>query len=56
MKGIKRYKLPVMKSVSHGDEKYSRGNIFNNIEITLYGDRSNYTYRGGLHFVYRTVR
>ena len=35
---IKRYKLPVIKQVSHGDEKYSTRNIVNNTVQTLYGD------------------
>ena len=39
MKEIKRYKLPVIKSISHGEVMYGIGNIVNNIAITLYGDR-----------------
>ena len=39
MKEIKKYKLPVMKHISHRDEKYNIGNTINNILITLYGDR-----------------
>ena len=35
VKEIKRYKLPVMKC--HRDVMYSRGNMVNNIVITLYG-------------------
>ena len=38
VKGIKGYKHPVIKSVSHRDEKYSIGNIVNNMVI-MYGDR-----------------
>ena len=30
-KGIKRYQLPVIKQVSHGDEKYSLRNIVDNM-------------------------
>ena len=37
MKGMKRYKIPTVKYISHGDEIHSTGNI-NNIGITLYGD------------------
>ena len=36
-KGIKKYKLPVIKQVSHRDVMYSTGNTVNNIVITLYG-------------------
>lgn len=41
VKGIKRFldKLPIIKYISHGNEKDSIGNIVNNILITLYGDR-----------------
>ena len=39
MKGIKRYKLPVIRLISHRDEKYSLENIINKIVITLYGKR-----------------
>ena len=35
----KMYKLPVIKSISHGDVTYSIGNIVNNIVITLSDDR-----------------
>lgn len=38
-KGIKTYKLSVIKLICHGDEKYSKENIVNNIAITLCGDR-----------------
>ena len=38
-KGIKRFKLPVTKYIGHRDEKYSRGNTFNNIVTTLYRSR-----------------
>ena len=37
-KGIKRYKFSVIKYMSHGDVKYSIGNIVNNVVITLHGD------------------
>ena len=37
--GIKKYKLPVIKQISHEDVRYSIGNTVNNIVITLYGDR-----------------
>lgn len=36
MKGIKRYKYPV---ISTGDAMYSIGYIVNDIVITSYGDR-----------------
>ena len=39
MKGIKRYKLPVIKQLCDGDEKDNIENIVNNAVITLYGDR-----------------
>lgn len=35
----KRYKLPVMKSVSHETVTHSTGNIVNNIVTTLYHGR-----------------
>ena len=34
-----RYGLPVIKEISHEDEKYSLENIVNNTVITLYSDR-----------------
>ena len=37
MKGVKRYKLPVIKQVSHRDVMYHRGYIINNTVITFYG-------------------
>lgn len=40
MKGVKKYRLPVIKGVSHEDEKYSTGNIVSNVVITSYGDHS----------------
>ena len=33
VKGIKRYELPVIKQVSHWNEKYNIENIVNNIVI-----------------------
>lgn len=36
-KGDKRYKLLVIKSISHGDVKYGMGNVVN--KIVMYGDR-----------------
>jgi len=39
VKGSGRYRLPVTQLVSHGDEKYSIGNIAIGIVIGLYGDR-----------------
>ena len=38
MRRIKKYKLPVIKEISHGDEKDSIGNRVNNIATTN-GDR-----------------
>ena len=35
VKGIKRYKLPVIKYVSHGYEKHSIKNVANNMVIHL---------------------
>ena len=47
--GIKRYKLPVTKSVSHGDVQLLRANLRSsyykiNFLITMYGDKFNQTY------------
>ena len=39
VKEIKRYKFPVIKLKTYGDEKYSIRNMVDNIVITLYGDR-----------------
>ena len=39
VKETKRFKLPVIKQVSHENEKDSIGNTANNIVIMLYGDR-----------------
>ena len=33
--GIKAYKLPVIKSISHGDVMYSMGNTVNHMVMTL---------------------
>ena len=38
-KGLKWYKLQVIKQISHRGLTYSIGNIFNNIAITSFGDR-----------------
>lgn len=46
MKGIERYKLLVLKERIHKDVKFSIENIISNIISTLYGDNSNYAYRG----------
>ena len=54
MKVIKRYKLPAIKLISHGDEKYTIENIINNNIILLYGD-GNYTYCGEDCIMYRTI-
>lgn len=40
MKGIKRDKLPVIKEISRGDEKYSRRNIVSNTIIHYLGEHS----------------
>ena len=37
--GIKKYKLPVIKYISHRDVIYSLRNIDHTTVITLYGDR-----------------
>lgn len=34
MKGIKRYKYPIIKEMSYRDEKYTKTNIVSNINIT----------------------
>lgn len=39
LKGNKRYKLPIIKYISHRHVVYSTGNRVNNIMITLYSDR-----------------
>lgn len=39
IKGIKRYKPPVMTSVIHRDVKYSIRNVISNVVITLNGKR-----------------
>ena len=39
LKWIKKYKLPVIKQISHRDVMYSTGNTVNNTVITLYADR-----------------
>lgn len=36
--GIKRYKFPVIKQISHGNVRYSTGKPVNNV-IPLYSDR-----------------
>lgn len=40
VKRNKRYKVPVIKYVSHGDVMYSIWKIVNNIILTLYGTDS----------------
>lgn len=35
--GKRRYRLPVIKQISHGHEKYSTGKRANNIVMTLHG-------------------
>ena len=37
--GSGSYKLPVMKCISHEDERHSIGNIVNGIVTRLYGDK-----------------
>jgi len=37
-KGVKRYKLPVIKSISQGDVMHSMENIVSNILVSLHGD------------------
>jgi len=39
VEGSGRYRLLVTEGVSHGDKRYSIGNIVSGIRITLYGDR-----------------
>lgn len=39
IKGNKRYKLPVIKEISHREEKSSTGKRVNNPTVTLFGDR-----------------
>ena len=39
MRGIKRYKLPVIEYVHHKDSKYNTKSIVKNMVITSYGDR-----------------
>lgn len=39
MKGRGRYRLPVMKGLSHRDERHSTGDTVSAIVIVLYGDR-----------------
>ena len=40
VKGSGKYRLPVMEGVSHGDQRYSIGNIVSGSIIALYGDSS----------------
>lgn len=42
MKETEKYKPPVIKQISYWDQKYSIGNVVNNIIITSYGDRCYY--------------
>ena len=39
VKGNGRYRPPIIECISHGDKKYSTGNIFDGMVIVLYGDR-----------------
>lgn len=39
VKGVKWYKVLVMKSIGHRNEKHSTGNIFNNSGRMSYGER-----------------
>lgn len=50
IKGIERYKLPVIEWVSHGNEQCSIRNIVNNTVTTLYDD---HTYCGDGPAMYR---
>lgn len=36
---MKKYKFPLLKQVSHRDDKCSMANIAGNIVVTLHGDR-----------------
>lgn len=39
MKGVDRYKLPVIEQVNHGDEKYNIENEVNNTVAMFFCDR-----------------
>lgn len=39
VKGMKKHKFPLIKQVSHRDDKCSMANIASNIVVTLHGDR-----------------
>lgn len=39
MKGIKRYKLPVLRQISPGGVTYTHGKIVNNTARSLHGDK-----------------
>ena len=54
MRGIKKYKLPVIKLISFGGVKYSIGNIVNNnnIVITLLVTCGNNIYYGDRFVIY----
>ena len=55
MTGIKRYKFPVIKKVSHGNITYNIGNTVNNTVTILCGDK--WFLECGDHFaMYLTVR
>ena len=54
IKGMKMCKLPVIKLVSHGHEKYSIRNVSNNIVI-MFGDDGNSTYCDEQSEMYRIV-
>lgn len=44
--GGEGYTFLFIKERSHRDERDSMENVVNNIAVTLYGDRSNFTYHG----------
>ena len=55
VKGIKKYKLPVIKN-SQEDVQYSIGNVINNIVIALYGIRCILDLSEGSHHrVYKFI-
>ena len=54
-KGIKRYKLPVIKQRSHRDEKYSTGNIVSRIVTGCMVTEGDYIYCGEHFIMYRIV-
>ena len=48
IKRIKKYKLPVIKSVSHIDGEHSMGSIVNNTAITLCGLQGEHLVMDGI--------